>query len=262
MTLVERRPNERAMHETFLVIKAAANDLGSRPWSGRFTSQDVTVGTDGKPRAVVWNLGTREVRGVTTEFAYIPAGMAIHPDNKKLIGYGNPANINANSNVTVTCTNLWPHMSHADVLLVTAWHETDPVRVACDPLADRHVGQMNYPWAGSFEGVCPGPNGGKIAVQIRAANQGLYRVKVFVAENGRLPSNPQVDRTMAPNGVTFRWLQAYSFKREDWEFTMQDNSRLSVKCRVKFTDTSGRQPYELNGLLARLLTEKGVHKQA
>lgn len=251
MSSVERRPNERAMHETFLVVKAGANDMGNRPWSGPFASQDVTVGPDGKPRAVIWNLGTREVRGVTTEFAYIPAGMPVHLDNKKVIGYGNPANINANSNVVVTCTGIWPRTSHADILVVSAWHESDPFKGVLDPLADRHIGQMNYPWAGSFEGMCPGPNGGKIALQIRPANQGLFRVKVFVAENGRLPSNPQVDRTMAPNGATFRWLQAYSFKREDWEFILHENSRMSVRCKVKFTDTSGRQPYELAGSLAR-----------
>lgn len=251
MSPVERRPNERAMHETYLVVKAGANDMGSRPLTGSFASQDVTVGPDGRPRAVVWNLGTREVRGVTTEFAYIPAGMPVHPDNKKVIGYGNPANINTNSNVMVTCTSIWPRTSHADVLLVTAWHDTDPVKAACDPMTDRHVGQMNYPWAGTFEGVCPGPNGGKLSLQIRPANQGLYRVKVFLAENGRLPTNPQVDRTMAPTAATFRWLQSYSFKREDWEFSMLDNNRVSVKGKVKFTDSSGRQPFELTGTLTR-----------
>lgn len=252
MSPVERRSNERAMHETFLVIKAGPGDMGSRPISGPFASPDITLGPDGRPRAVVWNLGTREVKGVVTEFAAIPAGLPVHPEHKKVIGLGNPANIPANSFVTVTCTSVWHRTSHADVLLVTAYHpDLDPVKNACDPLTDRRVGQMNYSWTGTFEGSCPGPNGGKLAIQVRPANQGLYKVRVFQAQNGRLPSNPQVDRPMAPTGAQFRWQQSQSFKKEDWEVTMLDNGRMAVRCKARFTDQSGRANYELTGTLVR-----------
>lgn len=249
MCALERRLNERAMHETFLVIKTVPNDMGNRPVSGPFTSPDLTVGPDGRPRAVVWNLGTREVKGVITEFATIPAGMPIHPNHKKVIGHSNLANISANGSVQVTCNAIWPRSSHADVLIATAYHpDLDPVKQPCDPLTDRHVGQMTYAWAGTFEGIC---NGTKVNVQIRPANQGLYRLKAFVAVGGRLPSNPQVDRTMAPTGQVFRWQQTYSFKKEDWELVMLDNQRVSARCRSRYTDQSGRTDPELNGNLTR-----------
>jgi len=252
MCPVERRTNERAMHETFLVIKASPADMGSRPLVGPFASPDLTVGPDGRPKAVVWNLGTREVRGVTTEFAYIPAGMPISPENKRVIGMGNPANILANSSVFVGCNGIWPRTSPADVLVVTAYHpELDPIKSPCDPIHDRHVGQMNYAWSGVFEGSCPGPSGGKVSIHIRAANQGLYKVRVFQAISGRLPSNPQVERTMAPTGDSFRWQQSFSFKKEIWEFTVLDNKRILVGCKAKYTDQSGRADFSLGGTLTR-----------
>lgn len=252
LRLMDRRANERAMHESFVVIKVAPNDLGSRPLNGSFASPELNVGPDGRPRAVVWNLGTREVRGVITEFAAIPAGKPVTPENKIVIGFGNPANIMANSSVQVTCNGVWLRSSPADVLLVTACHpETDPVKAPCDPLSDRHVGQMNYAWAGGFEGILNGVDGGKIGIQIRPANQGLYRVKVFVADQGRMPTHPQADRTMKPNGATFRWQDTYSFKKEDWLLTMLDNQRMSVKYKVRYTDNSGRPEQEWTGLVNR-----------
>lgn len=252
MSPVERRAYERAMHESYLVVKTGPNDMGSRPLNGPFASPDLSLGADGRPRATIWNLGTREVRGVVTEFAFIPAGMPVRPENKNLIGLGNPANIPANNFVTVNCTVPWRRTSHADILVVTAYHpDLDPVKVECDPLADRHVGQMTYPWAGGFEGVCPGSNGGKVAIQMRPANQGLYNVRVYVAVSGRLPTNPQINRPMAPTGNLFRWQQSYSFKKEDWELTMVDNHRITVRCRTRFTDHSGRQDFEMTGTVTR-----------
>jgi len=250
MSPVDRRSNERAMHETFLVIRADAADMGSRPLNGPFASPEVAIGPDGRPRAVVWNLGTREVAGVVTEFMAVPAGVSIKPENCKLVGYGNPANIPANSSVTVTCTSIWPRMSTADVLLVTAHHpEMDPVKAPCDPLADRHVGQMNYAWSGTFEGKL---GGGKVRVEVRPANRGLYRVRLFAAVEGRLPSYPQVDRIMAPNGVSFRWLEIASNKRDDFEMIMQDNVRMSLRCRTRFTDGSSKAEQEMTGGIERI----------
>lgn len=253
MSPVERRPHERAMHETYLVIRAVPTDMGSRPLSGPFASPDVTVGADGRPRAVVWNLGTREVQGVVTEFASVPAGQPITAATRKVIGMGNPANIPANSCVTVTCNSIWPRMTSADVLLVTAFHpELDPVKSAYDPLNDRHCGQMNYPWAGRFEGKAAGPGGMKLAVEIRPANQGLFRVRLFQQVNNRLPTNPQIDRTMAPTGVVFRWQQSYPGRKEDWELTMLDNQRMAIRCRDRMADANARSDQELTGIVARV----------
>jgi hypothetical protein len=251
MCPVERRPNERAMHETFLVIRATPADMGSRPLAGPFATPDLTVGPDGRPRAVIWNLGTRAVEGVQTEFIAVPAGLPVRPENGKLIGMGNPANIPANSSVAVTCMALWPRMSSADVLLVTAYHpDLDPVKAALDPMADRHVGQMNYAWAGTFEGRCGGNAGFKVRVEIRPANKGLYRVKLFQSIDGRMPSHPQVDRIMAPNGVSFRWLEVANNRRDDWEMVMVDNTRVSIRCRTRMLDGSAKDA-EVSGAMER-----------
>ncbi|HWI62043.1 MAG TPA: hypothetical protein VNT75_09405 [Symbiobacteriaceae bacterium] len=250
---MERRPNERAMHETFLVIKAAQTDMGSRPLTGPFATQDISVGSDGRPRAVIWNLGTRSVEGVVTEFASVPAGQPIRAENCKLIGMGNVANIPANSCVTVTCQAIWPRMSTADVLMVTAYHpDLDPVKAACDPLADRHVGQMNYAWAGTWEGKAGGQTGFKVRVEIRPANKGLFRVRLFQSIEGRMPGNPQVDRIMAPNGVQFRWLEITSTRRDDWEMIMLDNSRMSLRLRSRLLDGTNKGDQEVTGGLERV----------
>jgi len=253
MSPVERRPNERAMHETFLVIKVAPPDMGSRPLTGPFATPDISVGADGRPRAVVWNLGTRPVEGVVTEFASVPAGMPIKPENCKPIGMGNVANIPANSSVTVTCQAIWPRMSTADVLIVTTYHpDLDPVKAPCEPLADRHVGQMNYAWGGTWEGKCGGTAGFKVRVEIRPANKGLFRVRLFQSIEGRLPGNPQVDRIMAPNGVQFRWLEITSARRDDWEMIMQDNNRMSIRLRTRLTDGTSKAEQELTGGVERM----------
>lgn len=248
---LDRRLHERARHETFLVIKTAPGDMGSRPLNGPFVSPDITVGADGRPRVVLWNLGTREVTNVVTEFASIPAGMPVAVEHQKIVGHGNPAIIPANSSVTVTCTSIWPRLNTADVLVVTASHDQDLVKAVCDPLADRHVGQMNYAWAGTFEGKCDGSMLQKVAVQIRPANRGLYRVKLFTAVGTRLPSNPQIDRTMAPNGAGFRWMETYPGRKEIWDLTMLDNQRVTVVGRTRFTDEAGRPDEELKGLMLR-----------
>lgn len=241
------------MHETFLVVKAAQADMGSRPLTGAFATPDISVGPDGRPRAVIWNLGNRPVEGVVTEFASVPAGAPIKPENCKLIGMGNLANIPANSSVTVTCQAIWPRMSTADVLIVTTYHpDLDPAKVACDPMADRHVGQMNYAWAGTWEGKCGGAAGCKVRVEIRPANKGLFRVRLFQSIDGRMPGNPQVDRIMAPNGVQFRWLEITSAKRDDWEMIMLDNNRMSLRLKSRLTDGNGKGDQELTGGVERV----------
>lgn len=253
MSPVDRRPNERAMHETFLVVRTSANDMGSRPLTGPFATPDLLVGTDGRPRAVVWNLGTRPVEGVVTEFVSVPAGVPVRPENGKLIGMGNPANIPANSCVTVTCTSIWPRMNTADVLLVTAYHpELDPARGSLDPQSDRHVGQMNYAWAGVYEGRLGGAAGTKVKLEIRPANKGLFRVRLFQAIEGRLPSNPQVDRIMAPNGPGFRWLEILSGRRDDFELAVLDNLHMSLRCRTRLADAGGRPNLEVTGNVERM----------
>jgi hypothetical protein len=239
MCPMERRPNERAMHESFLVIKAAPTDMGSRPIIGPFATPDLTVGPDGRPRALVWNLGTREVQGVVTEFATVPAGMPIKPENRKIIGLGNPANIPANSCVAVSCQAIWPRMSSADLLFVTAYHpDLDPVKAPYDPILDRHCGQMIYAWTGRFEGKIAGAQFNcKVGVEIKPANRGLYRVRIFLATEGRLPTNPQVDRIMAPNGHSFRWLEHGTNKKDMWDLIMQDNLRMIIRCKTTLIDS-------------------------
>ncbi|HEY3367522.1 MAG TPA: hypothetical protein VGK74_20895 [Symbiobacteriaceae bacterium] len=251
MSPVERKANERAMHESYLVIKASPSDMGARPLTGPFAAPEVTVGPDGRPRAVVWNLGNREVSGVITEFAAVPAGVPVRPENRKIIGYGTPAIIGPNSSIALTCNAIWPRLSTADVLLVTASHpESDPVKSPCDPLADRHVGQMNYAWAGRYEGRLGGAGGNKFALEIRPANKGLYRVRVFLAINGRIPSNPQIDRTMAPSGAVFRWQEQATGRKDDWDLAVLDNQRLSVHCRSRMLDKS-RPDEEQTGISDR-----------
>lgn len=253
MSPVERRPNERAMHETFLVIRATPADMGSRPLTGPFATPDISVGPDGRPRVVVWNLGTRPVEGVVTEFSAVPAGMPVRPENCRPVGMGNVANIPANSSVTVTCQAMWARTSPADVLLVTTYHpDLDPVKAACDPLSDRHVGQMNYAWAGTWEGKCGGAAGFKVRVEIRPANKGLFRVRLFQSIEGRMPGNPQVDRIMAPNGVQFRWLEITSTKRDDWEMIMQDNGRMSMRLRSRLLDGANKPDTEMTGGIERV----------
>lgn len=243
------------MHEAFIVIKSAAGDMGSRPLNGPFASPDLTVGADGRPRAVVWNLGNREASGVVIEFATLAAGLAMRPEHVKPLGQC-LANIPSANSVTVTCPNIWQRGSQADVLLVTAYHPTlDPIKAAVDPKADRHHGQMNYPWAGHYEGRCSGADGLKLAVQIRPANGRLFRVKLFIETNGRLPSNPQIDRVMAPNGATFRWQEHYhhAYTKEDWYLVMLDNARMSVRCLGRVTDGSDRGDSDLSGAVERIV---------
>ncbi len=240
------------MHECFLVIKAGPDDQGSRPLKGPFASPDVTVGPDGRPRAVVSNLGTRDVEGVVTEFAAIPARMPVRPEHRKIIGYGNPANIRAGGSVEVTCTSIWPRMSTADVLLVTAFHpDLDPVQQPYDPLRDRRVGQMNYAWAGRYQGRFDAQGGIKLAMEIRPANRGLFRVKLFMEVEGRMPSHPQVDRVMAPNGHTFRWLENPAGRKELYDLFIQDNDRMSIQLKTTFLDEPDRADEIIQGMLER-----------
>lgn len=246
-----RRSMERARHESFLVVKAGPNDMGSRPLATPFASPEIQVGADGRPRATIWNLGTREVGGVTTEFYSVPAGLPIIPENAQLIGVGNPAIIPAGQSITITCGQVWRRMSHADILLVMAYHaELDPVKAPCDALRDRHVGQMNYPWAGNFEGRY-GAAGQKIRLELRPANQGLYRVKLFEEVNGRMASIPKCDRIMKPNQHTFRWMEVEGNRKDLYDLVMLDNSRLSFRLASRPLELPTESVQELDGLLER-----------
>lgn len=247
-----RRASERAMRECFLVIKSGPTDQGSRPMTGPFTTPDLSVGADGRPKVTIWNMGTREVQGVQTEFASVQAGLAVTAENRRIIGYGNLANIGARSSVEVTCPAPWHKLSFADVLLVTVHHpELDPVKAAYDCLQDRRVGQMNYAWAGVYEGKWAG-NGERMMIQIRPAQQGIYRLKVFQEINGRIPSNAQIDWTMAPHKAVFRWQQHYATKREDWLLSMADNNKMNVTCVVHHLDGSEKADQSLSGSVMRV----------
>jgi hypothetical protein len=111
---------------------------------------------------------------------------------------------------------------------------------------------MNYAWAGTFEGKCGGAAGFKVRLEIRPANKGLFRVRLFQSIEGRMPGNPQVDRIMAPNGISFRWLEITSVRRDDWEMVMLDNTRMSIRCRTRLTDGSGKAEQEVTGAMERV----------
>lgn len=246
------RSMERARHETFLVVKASLDDTGSRPLSTPFASPEIQVGCEGRPSARVWNLGTREVQGVTTEFYSVPAGLQVSVDNAQLIGVGNVAIIPAGQGIAITCNQVWRRMSHADVLLVMAFHpELDPVKAPYDALRDRHVGQMNYPWAGNFEGRY-GPDQLRIRMEVRAANQGLFRVKLFEEVNGRMPTFPKCDRIMKPNGHTFRWMEVEANRKELYDLVMLDNDRMSFRLGSRPLDQPQAPMQESPGMIERI----------
>lgn len=246
------RSMERARHESFLVVRSAPDDMGSRPLSAPFASPEIQVGIDGRPSARVWNLGTREVHGVNTEFYSVPAGLPLSVENVQLIGLGNVAIIPAGQGITITCNQVWRRMSHADVLLVMAFHpELDPVNVPCDALRDRHVGQMNYPWAGNFGGRY-GPDQLRIRMEVRAANQGLFRVKLFEEVNGRMPTFPKCDRIMKPNGHTFRWMEVESNRKDLYDLVMLDNERMSFRLGSRPLDEPQASMQESTGMMERI----------
>lgn len=244
-----RRSMERARHETFLVVKAGPNDMGNRPLATPFASPDLQVGADGRPRATIWNLGTREVTGVTTEFYSFPAGLPVIPENAQLIGVGNPAIIPAGESITITCGQVWRRMNHVDILLVMAYHpELDPVKFPCDAIRDRHVGQMNYPWAGNFEGKYGSQ---KVRLELRPANQGLYRVKLYEEAGGRMATIPKCERIMKPNQHTFRWMEVDANRKDLYDLVMLDNSRLSFRLASQPLDQPAAPVQELEGILER-----------
>lgn len=248
---VIRRSFERARHESFLVIKAGPEDQGSRPLTTPFASPEIEVAADGRPRVTVWNLGTREVEGVTTEFYSIPAGLPVLPENAQFIGLANMAIIPAGQSITVACNQVWRRMSHADLLVVMAYHpEIDPVKVPFDTMRDRHVGQMNYPWTGSYEGRM-GPDNLRIRLEVRAANQGLFRVKLFEEVNGRIPSFPKCDRIMKPNRHTFRWMEVEGARKDLYDLVMLENNRMSFSLGSRPLDQPAAPLQQLNGSLER-----------
>lgn len=246
-----RKSMERARHESFLVVKVAPEDVGTRPLTTPFASQDIQVGMDGRPKATVWNLGTREVQGVAVEFYSVPAGLPVTVENAQLIGLGNVAIIAAGQSINTVCNQMWRRVSHADVLLVVVYHpEIDPVKVPGDAIRDRHVGQMNYPWTGTFEGRY-GPEELKIRLEVRPANQGLFRVKLFEEINGRMPSFPKCDRIMKPNRHTMRWLEVENNRKELYDLVMLDNNRLSIALGVRSMEEPQAPLQESTGLLER-----------
>ncbi|MFZ5827961.1 MAG: hypothetical protein ACOY94_26955 [Bacillota bacterium] len=243
---------ERARHESFLVIKAGTDDMGSRPLTTPFASPEIQMGSDGRPTARIWNLGTREVQGVTTEFYSVPAGLPVSAENAQLIGVGNMAIIPAGQGIMITCNQVWRRMSHADVLLVMAYHpELDPVKTPFDALRDRHVGQMNYPWAGKFEGRY-GPDQLKIRLEVRPQNQGLCQVKLFEEVNGRMPTFPKCDRIMKPNGHTFRWMEVEANRKDLYDLVMLDNHRMSFRLSSRLLDQPEASVQESTGAVERI----------
>ncbi len=212
----ERRVNRPA----FLLLRSRPGDAGVRPLAAPFASPDITVGPDGRPRAVVCNLGSREVVA-TTEFYSVPAGLPVTAENARLVGTGNPAIIGPGQAVTVSCSEVWLHRQ-ADVLVVMTFHpELDPVSRPFDALADRHVGQMNYAWVGTYAGRLPD---GDVRVEIRPAPQGLFRLKLF-QEGARFP---RCDRVMKPQGHRFYWMEVEGSLRMLFDLTVVDNNRMTL----------------------------------
>ncbi|MBP2017099.1 hypothetical protein J2Z79_000473 [Symbiobacterium terraclitae] len=223
---------------SFLLLRARPGDDGSRPLAAPFASPDITVGPDGRPQAVVWNLGFREVTA-TTEFYAVPAGLPVASETARLLGVGNPAIIGPGQSVRVRCNQAWVR-GHADVLLVAAFHpELDPVVRPFEPQADRHVGQMNYPWVGTFAGLLAER---PVRVEIRPAPQGLYRLKLF-EDGSRLP---RCDRVMKPNGHRFHWLEVEGEARLLFDLAVVDNNRLAL-------GVGPRGGLPESGLLARVV---------
>ena len=213
-----RRTSE-TRHPAYLVLKARPGDTGARPLAAPFASPEITVGPDGRPRVLVWNLGLREVTAVT-EFHAIPAGLPVRSEHARPVGAGNPAIIGPGQAVVVTCNGVWS--GPADVLIVMAYHpELDPVQRPFDAQADRHVGQMNYPWVGAFVGrVGERP----VRVEIRPAPQGLYRVRLYEGDD----RHPRCDRIMKPHGHTFRWLEVEGDARLLFELALVENDRMTL----------------------------------
>lgn len=211
----------RELHRpSYLILRARPGDTGDRPLAAPFASPDIMVGPDGRPQAVVWNLGFREVTA-TTEFYVVPAGLPVAPENARLLGVGNPAIIEPGRSVQVRCNRAWSG-GQADVLLVMAFHpDLDPVVRPFDPQADRHVGQMNYPWVGTFAGRL---GERRVRVEIRPALQGLYRLRLY--ENGA--GFPRCDRVMKPNGHRFHWLEVEGEVRLFFDLAVVNNNRLAL----------------------------------
>lgn len=210
----------RTNRPVFLLLRSRPGDSGSRPLAAPFASPDITVGPDGRPRAVVFNLGLREVVA-TTEFYCVPAGLPVTAENAQLVGTGNPAIIRPGEAVMVSCTEPWLRRQ-ADVLVVMAFHpELDPVARPFDVLGDRHVGQMNYAWVGTYAGSLPD---GEMRVEIRPAPQGLFRLKLSVEGAWY----PRCDRVMKPHGHRFYWMEVQGDMRLFFDLTVVDNDRLTL----------------------------------
>jgi|GEM_PF-1849837 len=251
---MQRRSTERARHECYLVIKAAADDVGSRPLATPFASPDMVIGADGRARVTVWNLGTREVQGVTVEFHSVPAGLPVVPENVQLIGVGNPAIIPAGQSITVTCAQPWRRMSHADVLLATASHEEmDPVRHPFSAKRDRHVGQMNYPWTGNYEGRI-GRDELRVRLEVRPANQGLFMVRLFEEVAGRMPSFPKCDRIMKPHHNTLRWMEVEQNHKVIYDLVLLDNDHFSFSSNAKPLEEPQAPAVQTTGSLERVVS--------
>ncbi|BAD41883.1 hypothetical protein [Symbiobacterium thermophilum] len=214
------RRDRRSHRPVFLVLRSRPGDSGARPLAAPFASPDITVGPDGRPRAVVLNLGSREVVA-STEFYSVPAGLPVTAENARLVGTGNPAIIRPGEAVTVSCNEPWLNRQ-ADVLVVMAFHpELDPVARPFDVLADRHVGQMNYAWVGTYAGSLPD---GDVRVEIRPAPQGLFRLKLY--QEGAL--YPRCDRIMKPHGHRFHWMEVEGDLRMLFDLAVVDNNRLTL----------------------------------
>jgi len=250
-----QRPGTQGRDASFLVIKAWPGDQGVRPLAAPFAAATITCEGDGRPRVTVWNLGSREVEGVVTEFYTIRAGLPVQAEHAVLIGPGNPSIIAPRQAVSIACTELWRRTSPADLLLVMAYHPThDPVTQPYDAMADRHVGQMNYPWAGRYEGQV-GQEPRRVVIELKPASQGLFRLRLFEEAGGRLASFPRCDRVMKPNGHAFRWLEVEGDQRMLFDLALLDNNLLSLVVRPRHA--GGAQELE-RGLLTRVFTQQAA----
>lgn len=251
-----RRPARPAGHACFLLIKAQPGDQGVRPVPAPFATAAITEQEDGRPQVLVWNLGARTAEGVVTEFYTIPAGRPVDRGHAALIGLGKPAIIPAGQAVPVTCTEPWRRTSPADVLLVMAYHPTqDPLIRPFDAMADRHVGQMNYPWAGRYEGHLGQEEPRRVVIDLRPASQRLFRLRLFEEADGRMGTYPRCDRVMKPNGHAFRWLEAEGEGRVLFDLVLRDNDRLQLSVQAR---EGGAGPE--SGLLTRVFSPEALRE--
>jgi len=156
--LMPRETNTR--YTTWLLIRAAAGDVGARPLPGGavfYESPDVWVESSlginqpvpGEPNQVfarVTNLGWQYATGVHVRFWWANPSLAITETTAHAIGFGH-ANIPSGWSVVVACPTPWIPVEENgghECLFAEAYIPAfDPVTAPMDPVDDRHVGQKN-----------------------------------------------------------------------------------------------------------------------